>query len=383
MRHILFRVCRYGVIVASFVITAAVTVSAQDTRPAEQAYKNIKVMTGVPANEVMQSMHLIRTALGVDCTHCHVEGKFDLDDVPQKATARRMYTMVTDINRTQFGGRAVVTCFTCHKGQAIPADIPSLPAPPVKAEAVDAAAARPALPTIDQVLAKYVAALGGEQAMRKVTTRVISATQDIPTGPGGGIPTPATLERSMKAPNRIVDVYKTDKYTISNGFDGTVPWAQGQNGNVTSPAPGGVDAERAARAAAFYEPLMLKEEYRSMTVSGIETVNGHDAYVVIGTPAANTPERLYFDTGTGFLLRKWTYVVTAAGRSPFQMDFDDYRDTGSGVKIPFVVHLSPAGPRTVIDATSTLRITKVQDNVPIDDAKLVKPAAQPRAAPRQ
>jgi hypothetical protein len=60
------------------------------------------------------------------------------------------------------------------------------------------------------------------------------------------------------------------------------------------------------------------------------------------------------------------------------MDFDDYRDTGSGVKIPFTVHLSPAGARTETGATSTLRITRVQDNVPIDEAKLVKPVSPPR-----
>jgi hypothetical protein len=55
-------------IVASLMFVAAV-VSAQDTRPAEQVYKNIKVMKGVPANQIIQGMHLIKAALGVDCTH--------------------------------------------------------------------------------------------------------------------------------------------------------------------------------------------------------------------------------------------------------------------------------------------------------------------------
>ena len=123
----------------------------------------------------------------------------------------------------------------------------------------------------------------------------------------------------------------------------------------------------------FNEPVTLKQEYATLTVDGIARVNGHDAYVVIGTPAANTPERLYFDTQTGLLLRKWTYVDTASGRSPYQLDFDDYRNTGSGVKIPFVVHMSPAGARTEIEPTSTLRITSVKDNVRIDDVKFAKP----------
>jgi hypothetical protein len=372
------RLFRFAGIVAGVMLAATALVSAQDMRPAEQVYKNIKVMKGLPASQIIQGMHLIKAELGVDCTHCHIEMEWDREDVqPMKDKARAMYTMMTEINRANFEGKPVVTCYTCHKGHAIPEDIPSMPAPPVKKEE---AASKVALPAVDQILAKYVTALGGEQAMRKVTTRVITGTQDIPTGPGGTIPTPATIERSMKAPNLTVDVYKTDKFTISNGFDGNVPWARGQNGNVNSPAPGGIDAERARRAAAFYEPLTLRQQYPTMTVDGIERVNGREVYVVTGTPAANTPERLYFDTQNGLLLRKWTYLETASGRSPYQVDFDGYRETGSGVKIPFVVRMSPAGPRTEIEPTSTLRITKVQDNVPIDDAKFVKPTPPAPAA---
>jgi hypothetical protein len=289
-----------------------------------------------------------------------------------------MYTMMVEINRANFGGKQVVTCYTCHKGHAIPEDIPAMPAPPIR----ESDASKAAFPSVDQILSKYVAALGGEQAMRKVTTRVITGTQNLPTGPGGTVPTPAKLERSLKAPNLILEVYTAEKFAISSGFDGKAAWAKNQNGNVNSPAPGGVDAERAQRAALFNEPLTLKQQYPTMTVDGIAKVNGKDTYVVVGTPAANTPERLYFDTQTGLLLRKWTYLDTASGRSPFQLDFDNYRDTGSGVKIPFVVRMSPAGARTEMEPTSTLRITSVKDNVPLDDARFVKPAAAPPAAGR-
>jgi hypothetical protein len=301
----------------------------------------------------------------------------DRDDLPTKDKARAMYVMMTGINRANFDGRPVVTCYTCHKGHVTPEDMASLPAPPIKKEETEA---KPDLPGADAVLAKYISALGGEAALRRVTTRVITGTQDVPTGPGGSVPTPARLERSLKAPNLVLDVYTADTFTISSGFDGQGQWATTQNGNVTSSTPGGVDAERAARAAAFYEPLTLKQQYRTLTVDGIARISGHDAYLVTGTPAANTPERLYFDTQSGLLLRKWTYIEAMAGRNPYQIDFDDYRNTGSGVKIPFLVHMSPAGTRTELETGSTLRITSVKDNVPLDDAKFVKPAPQP--APR-
>jgi len=359
------------IVLASSLMLPAAVASAQDMRPAEQVYKNIKVMTGVPASQIVEGMHVIKAALGVTCEHCHIQGQMDRDDLPTKNKARAMYLMMSEINRANFGGRQLVTCVTCHRGHATPANVPDLPSPPVADVEADL---QVRLPSVDQILSKYITALGGEQAMRKVTTRVIVATQEVPTGPGGTIPVPAKLERSLKAPNLVLDVFVTDKFTISDGFDGTAQWTKGQNGVVNALTPGGIDGDRAERAAAFYEPLTLKGQYSSMRVDGIERVNGHDAYVVTGVPAANTPEKLYFDTQTGLLLRKSTYIDAMSGRSPYQVDFDDYRNTGSGVKIPFVVRMLPATPRTELSTQATLRITSVKDNVPIDDAKFVKPA---------
>jgi len=366
---------RFATVVTSLALAATVA-SAQDTRPAEQVYKNIKVMKGIPAAQMLPTMHLIKAALGVGCDHCHIEPERERDDLPAKEKAREMYLMMTAINRANFQGNPVVTCYTCHKGHVVPEGMPSLPAPQV-AEGVEAAAQR-ALPSVDDIVAKYIRALGGEAAIRKVTTRVIIGSQDLPTGPGGTVPAPAKLERLLKAPNLVSDVYTTDKFTMSTGFDGKVQWTKAANGNVTWLAPDSVDGERAARAAAFYEPLTLQQQYRTLAVEGTARINGKDTYVVVGTPAANTAERLYFEVRSGLLLRKSTYIETAVGRSPFQVEFDDYRNTGSGMKIPFVIRMSPAGPRTELHPVSTLRITSVKDNVPVDEARFAKPAAATR-----
>ncbi len=59
---------------------------------------------------------------------------------------------------------------------------------------------------------------------------------------------------------------------------------------------------------------------------------------------------------------------------PFQVDFEKYRNTTSGVKIPFTIRMAPAGPRMELQTTSTLHITSVKENVPLNDATFVKPA---------
>jgi hypothetical protein len=360
--------CVAGLVLVSAGLARGQVSPANEGKTAEQVYKNIKVLQGTPANELNQSMHLMKGATGMDCLYCHIEREWEKDVKPPKEVARSMITMMMDINKRNFGGRQVVTCNTCHNGRPIPAGMPVFPVLEPK-ELV-----KPALPTVDQILAKYVQALGGEAAIRKVTSRTITGTQYIPTGPGGTVPTPAAVERYQKAPNLAVTIYRAPVYAISTGYDGTTAWSQDQAGRVTEPVT--VDVARAARAADFYEPLNLKRQYAQMTVTGIESVNNRDAYLVVGVPQGDLPESLYFDTQTGLLLRKQTVLPTPIGNSPFQMDFDDYRDTGSGVKVPFLIHMSPSNPRTELAPEATLRVSKIEDNKAIEDSKFAKPASR-------
>jgi photosynthetic reaction center cytochrome c subunit len=360
--------CVGGLVLAGAVTTSAQVSPANEGKTAEQVYKNIKVLQGTPANELNQSMHLMKGATGMDCLYCHIEREWEKDVKPAKEVARAMITMMMDINKRNFGGRQVVTCNTCHNGRPIPAAMPVFPVFEPK-EVV-----KPALPTVDQILAKYVQALGGEAAIRKVTSRTITGTQYIPTGPGGTVPTPAAVERYQKAPNLVMTIYRAPAYAISQGYNGTTAWSQDQAGRVAEPVA--LDVARTARASDFYEPLNLKRQYPQMTVRGIETVNSRDAYLVVGVPQGDLPESMYFDTQTGLLLRKQTVLSTPIGNSPFQVDFDDYRDTGSGVKFPFLIHMSPATARTELAPEATLRVSKVEDNKAIDDVKFAKPAAR-------
>ena len=67
------------------------------------------------------------------------------------------------------------------------------------------------------------------------------------------------------------------------------------------------------------------------------------AFMFATWAGAGAPEWLYFDAQTGLRLRKRTTLQTPAGNSPFQVTYGDYRDTGSGVKFPFLIRMDPAG----------------------------------------
>ena len=99
----------------------------------EQAFKNVTVLKGIPVDEFMDTMGFISASTNYNCTDCHVEPKVEGDwsvyaeETPRKATARRMILMVQAINKTNFGGARVVTCYTCHRNvQGAPKITPSL-----------------------------------------------------------------------------------------------------------------------------------------------------------------------------------------------------------------------------------------------------------------
>jgi hypothetical protein len=370
--------------------------AAGPARTAGQQYKNLKVMQDVPVGQFLPSMRFIATALGVECEFCHNGNRSE--DTDHKNTARQMMTMMAAINKANFNGRNQVTCFTCHNGSSNPGTAPAPTgqyskagtvafyrptAPPVGAtdepmseayKAVEAKAKADlaaSLPTADQILAKYVAALGGEQALRKVTARtIVSTTEMSPNVRGAGPMLYVKEEQDFKAPNLYVSTLQNGASQTAKGFDGTDSWSKNANGVVT--AANGAALARAKRAADLYEPLNLKQEYPRMNVRGLDKVGDRDVYVVIGFPEGDNPERLYFDKENGLLLRKSFYDETAVGNYTTQTDYEDYRDV-AGVKVPFLVRTISISP-----ADTVIRhIEKVDNNPTVDASKFVKPVSAP------
>src|SRR5215467_12668468 len=99
-------------------------VPSDDTKLAEQVYKNIRVLKGIPANQIIPAMQFVTASLGVECGFCHVENHFEQDDKKPKQTARKMMQMMSAINGNNFDGHREVTCNSCHRGSRTPATIP-------------------------------------------------------------------------------------------------------------------------------------------------------------------------------------------------------------------------------------------------------------------
>src|SRR5271165_4239972 len=123
-------------VVALIGCIAALTVDGQEApaeKPlmAEQVFKNVKVLKGIPVGEFMDTMGFFAASLGLNCVYCHVSESMEnwdkfAEDVPRKQTARAMILMVNAINKNNFGGRRALTCYSCHRGAERPKVVPSL-----------------------------------------------------------------------------------------------------------------------------------------------------------------------------------------------------------------------------------------------------------------
>jgi len=337
---------------------------------AEEAYKNIQVLKGVPADQVIPAMQFISASLGVECEHCHVEHAFDKDDKKPKQTARKMVQMMFAINKDNFNGHREVTCYSCHHGAADPVGTPLIADQEPKPEprgAMSAGATNPvAMPTADQLLEKFVQALGGADALQKITSRVEKGTL---TGFGGR---ELPVEVFAKAPDKRLSVMHLPNRDSITAYDGRVGWV-GFPGRPPHEMSGG-ELEGARLDADFYFPVHVKQVFSQLRVESPEKVDDPETYLVLGVNPGQPPVRLYFSQQSGLLVRLVRYVETPLGRNPTQLDYADYRDA-EGVKVPF--HWTIARP----GARFTIQVDQMQQNVPIDDAKFAKPSEPATPAP--
>jgi photosynthetic reaction center cytochrome c subunit len=341
---------------------AATTAPATGPKTAEQQFKNIQMLKGIPADQLIPAMQFISASLGVECEFCHVQGAFEKDDKKPKQTARKMMEMMFAINADNFDGKREVTCYSCHRGSTDPVATPAVmeEMKPATETAKKAEGETKIVggPSGDELIDKYVKAVGGAAVIDKVTSRVMKGTitfgdRDVP------------IEIFAKDPEKRISFTHTPDGDSITAFDGHGGWL-GVPGHPVREMHG-PDLDGAAMDADLHFAEHLKNMFSEVEVRGAEKVGEHEAYFVVGRRQEKTPVRLYFDEQTGLLLRLVRFAETPLGRLPTQIDYADYRDVG-GVKIPFRWTLARPGGRF------TIQVIDVKQNVPVEDAKFEKPA---------
>ena len=363
------------VLMSVLAVAPASAQAAQADKPpmADDVFKNIQVLRGLTVDQFMGTMGFIAAALSMNCVECHDTSSsesFALDN-PRKQMARRMILMVDAFNKSNFGGKREVTCYSCHRGDARPKVTPSLaeqystPLPDDPNEIEIAETPIPNAPSADQLLDKYIQALGGAQRLSSVTSFVARGTY---TGFDTGI-SKVPVDVYAKAPNLRTTVVHLSSGDNIRTSDGRNFWTTSAGTFLPIPvlAMSGGELEGAKLDAALSFPGQIKQmlkDWRSDFPSA--TIDDNDVEIVQGTGAYNTPVKFYFDKKSGLLVRLVRYTDTALGLIPSQTDYSDYREV-SGVKMPFRWTV------TWTDGRSTVELSDLRVNTPIDAAKFARP----------
>src|SRR5262245_37760255 len=104
-------------------------IQGRENEPAESVYREIRVLSGVPADRLLRIMDVgYGRSLGVGCSHCHVVGHWESEDSSRKEVAREMIRLVRHLNADHLAkieglrsDTARVNCTTCHRGTTKPA----------------------------------------------------------------------------------------------------------------------------------------------------------------------------------------------------------------------------------------------------------------------
>jgi len=349
-----------GVLLFGGVALAAHAQSAASDHPktAGEQFKNVQVLKDVPADQLIPAMQFITASLGVDCEFCHVERAFDKDDKKPKLAARKMMEMMMNINKENFDAHREVTCYSCHRGAAKPVAVPIITAEVKMPEMMAGESmAASSLPKPEELLDKYLAAVGGAGALEKIKTRVEKGT--ITAFGNKQFP----IEIYSKAPDMRISITHFAQGESVTAFNGKVGWLQ---------VPGRVhmmnsqeNAEARIDADMAFAVDVIKMYVKFSTREG-EQVDGHDTWLVMGRNEGQPPLRLYLDKTSGLLVRMERYLDSPLGYNPTQIDYADYRDN-NGVKIPYKWTVARPNNRF------TVQVAEVQDNVPVEDAKFAVP----------
>jgi photosynthetic reaction center cytochrome c subunit len=334
-------------------------------RTAEQVYKNIQVMKEVPADELFPAMQFITASLGVECDFCHLENAFEKDDKETKQTARKMMRMMSAINKENFDGHREVTCYSCHRGAHKPVNVPIISEEEGKFVGEEKtqhdATNAPNHPSADQILGKYLQAVGGPEAAARISTRIQKGTITVSSKK-------FPVEVLTKEPAKRITTIRYpggDSVTGTNGEEG---WLMTPGRPVHAMSLPEVDAAR--MDAELFFPASLGRILKELRVEPSGQIDGRAVDVLTATPENLPPVQLYFDEQSGLLVRVLRYAETPLGLNPTQIDYADYREEG-GVKTPFRWTIArPSG-------SFTIQIEQMQQNVPIEDDKFAKPAASP------
>lgn len=254
----------------------------------------------------------------------------------------------------------LLTILTLAAAAAFGQTAPVKPAESAKPAEPAKLAASAKLPTAQEIIAKYVKAIGGRESAEKVKSWTSKGTVELaPLGVKG------TFETITAAPDRSLTRMNLEGLgEFLDGYDGKVAWSV--NPIQGSREKTGIELAQVKFSNNFYRDINMEKIYSKLEVKGVEKVGDKDAYVVVGTPEGLPAATMYFDVNSGLLLRTDSTVISPEGQQPVKVFIDEMKQI-EGVLIPSKI-------RSVLPTVQILlTVTEIKPGPPIDESKFARP----------
>ncbi len=326
-----------------------VSQTAAEFERAGDRFENVSALSDMPADQMGKVMNMMSAALGVNCNYCHVGTDFAKEQAPHKDVAREMLEMTLSINREHFGGKTTVTCYTCHRGQAVPDPTVSLAPLQLSAEANRSptlSTEAPSSPDTAGILANYIRALGGADRIAAIKSRHVIGQRIEPDGRTE----PEQLWQTAAGKTRMQTLY--GDLAVIEGYDGQSAWKQAAQSSIPLKPD---EAEQIQTEVGIAFPLSLREYYTDLTASEPQWLDERWLHVILATRRSGIRETLYFDSRTGLLVQRIASVPTVLGQFQHRVDYSDYKAI-DGLQVPTTIRFA------VPNITWTRKVTSVTYN---------------------
>lgn len=208
-------------------------------------------------------------------------------------------------------------------------------------------------PSVDELISRYVAAMGGAKAIRAVTSRVTKGTMDV-----AGVSRGGTFELYQQAPNKSLSIFEAYPVgTATLGYNGRTGWARTSAG--VRLLKNAADLGSLQRDSDLYEPLRLKENYVKITAPGMSQIGYRDVYVLDLRPAVGPVERLYLDAKTYLPVRMNAMRRTGDALQGVEIYYDDWQAV-DGIQFPFSLS------QRYSNVTLNFTVKEIRHNVALD-----------------
>lgn len=218
--------------------------------------------------------------------------------------------------------------------------------------------------TVDEIIAKNIAAKGGMEKLKAVKTVRMTGRMTI----GPGIEAPVVME--LQRPNTMRMDITVQGMTLSQGFDGTKAW-------ILNPLQGSkVPQEMSAEEKSMVEeqadidgPLMdYKSKGHTAELLGKEKVEGADAYKVKLTLKNGVIRTFYIDAEHFLEIKEESKRKIRETEVDGETIYGDYKEVG-GMMFPHSIDGGQKGN----PQRQKLAVEKIEINVPLDAARFKMP----------